>query len=243
MKKKHILTLVGVAFSLPLVQAGTVIINFTPNTQGGNQLNHAAEVASGTIFSTANIDGTSPISTGTGRGSLGGVTISEGGFTGVFNISLQIDAMTPTVTTTPVERGGVGALGVLAGGGLNGAQESLTISNLTFDFVSGDDVFQFDGFSGIFIGNVTPGETAQLNGGDPFSPAADGSNQILEDDPITSLGGLFSSVTLAGGTNVAGTAAGAITLEGINAEFSVIPEPSSVLLLGLSGLALLRRRR
>ena len=242
MKKTHILTLVGVAFSLPLAQAANVIINFTPNTQGTNQLNHDAEVASGTIFSTANTMGTSPISTGTGRGSLGGVTISEGGFTGVFNISLQVDAMTPTVTATPVQRGGVGALGVEAGSGI-GAEESLTISNLTFDFVSGDDVFQFDGFSGIFIGNVTAGETAQLNGGDPFSPAADGSNQILEGDPITSLGGLFSSVTLAGGTNVAGTAAGSITLEGINAEFSVIPEPSSVLLLGLGGLALLRRRR
>ena len=235
MKKKHILTLVGVAFSLPLVQAATVIINFTPNTQGGNQLNHAAEVASGTIFSTANTTGTSPISTGTGRGSLGDVTITEGGFTGVFNISLQIDAMTPTVTTTPVERGGVGALGVLAGGGISGPAESLTISNLTFDFVSGDDVFQFDGFSGIYIGNVSAGETAQLNG-TPFSPALDGSNQILADDPITSLGGLFSSVTLAGGTGV-------VTIEGIDAEFSVIPEPSSVLLLGLSGLALLRRRR
>ena len=235
MKKKHILTLVGVAFSLPLVQAGTVIINFTPNTQGGNQINHATEVASGTIFSTADIAGTSPISTGTGRGSLGDVTISEGGFTGVFNISLQVDAMTPTVTATPVQRGGVGALGVEAGSGI-GAAESLTISNLTFDFVSGDDVFQFDGFSGIYIGNVTAGETAQLNGGTPFEPALDGSNQIQSTDPITPLGGLFSSVTLAGDTGV-------VTIEGINAEFSVIPEPSSVLLLGLSGLALLRRRR
>ena len=243
MKKTHILTLVGVAFSLPLAQAATVIINFTPNTQGGNQLNHAAEVASGTIFSTADIAGTSAISTGTGRGSLGDVTISEGGFTGVFNISLQVDAMTPDVTATPVQRGGVGALGVEDGGGLNGAAQSLTISNLTFDFVSGDDVFQFDGFSGIYIGNVSAGETAQINGGTPFTPAADGSNQIQPTDPITPLGGLFSSVTLAGGLDVAGTAPGVITLEGIDAEFSVIPEPSSVLLLGLSGLALLRRRR
>ena len=243
MKKTHILTLVGVAFSVPLAQVATVIINYTPNTQGGNQLNHAAEVASGTIFSTADLAGTSAISTGTGRGALGSVTIADGGFTGIYNISLQVDAMTPDVVATPVQRGGVGALGVEGGGGINGATQSLTISNLTLDFVSGDNVFQFDGFSGIYIGNVSTGETAAINGGAPISPAADGSNQILTTDPVTSLGGLFSSVTLAGGLDVAGTAPGVITLEGIDAEFSVIPEPSSVLLLGLSGLALLRRRR
>ena len=163
--------------------------------------------------------------------------------TGTFTIAVTVttSATVNGITTTPdINRGGVGAPGV-GGGNLINPGETFTVSNPILTSVSGApaSAFQFDGFTGIFVGAVDAGEEAIVNGGTPFEPTLTGNSLLptnATEDPFTPFA-LSPTATL-------GSSVGGFSFNGVEAQFSaVVPEPSSVALLGLSGLVLLRRRR
>ena len=87
------------------------------------------------------------------------VTLTEGGFSGVYQISVDISAITESVA-----RGGSGTLGTTGGGSnLMTAGEALTFENVVLTFVSGDNAFRFDGFNGVRIGNLSGAEVATIS--------------------------------------------------------------------------------
>ena len=166
MFKTFTLAVLGVAAMMSQQVHGDMItVSFAPNAFPAGSPNEADDQPNGTVFS--NASGFAPISFGEGNAAAADfdpVELTADGFTGLFNVSLTLSSNN-TTAALPIQRGGVGAVGVFPGTLING-DESLTVSDFVLDFVSGDDVFQFDGFSGVFLGNNQgdTGRTAQVNG-------------------------------------------------------------------------------
>ena len=102
-------------------------------------------------------------------------------------------------------------------------------------------LFAFSGFSTVFFNNSENTESVTVNGTTTVTATAQAFGNTPLDNaniPIATFapGSEPTTVSIVG-------VVGGVSLGGLEAQFVVIPEPSSVLLLGLSGLALLRRRR
>ena len=175
---------------------------------------------------------------------VGAVTLTDGGFSGLYNISLDVES-TGSVASG-VGRGGSGTLS--PGGNLFLADEELTFDNVVLTKVSGDD-FVFDGFNGVIFGNANAnsGENGTANGttftiGAASVPGINTSGRGIA--PAGSFD-LASSAIVSGGI-IDGS--DGVSLNLLTAQFSAvnaanIPEPSSLAVLGLGSLTLLRRRR
>jgi hypothetical protein len=169
----------------------------------------------------------------------GTVTLSDGGYTGVYNLSVDIAAVGGVVY-----RGGTGTLGV--GDGLIGDAEELTFSNVVLTFVSGDDKFQFDGFTGIAVANLGTGETFTMT---------DGSTTLMNTvngDSNEGNGGFTTTLAWdeAGAPALANTVTVISTTGGnggsinvLDAQFVAIPEPATLGLVAAFGGGLLFVRR
>ena len=159
----------------------------------------------------------------------GTVTLMDMGFTGVYNISVDIASTGTAVPVPEVGRGGSGTLS--PGGDLFQADEELTVDNVILTFVSGDDVFQFDGFTGVVFGNIGGTEEGVANG---LSFDVDGGGRVLT--PVNTIP-LSDTVVLSGP---------GISINSVVASFSAVgvPEPSSlaILAMGAIGIAVRRRR-
>ena len=246
MKKKHILTLVGVAFSLPLAQAASLVLNLSSDvTFTGGQ--DEDEDGSGAGFTFSNTGDNAPVSFGFGRqgaADFGPFILTDGTTTQSFESLEFVLSSTTNQGGTAIQRGGVGAVGILGGGNntLIDPNENLTIGAVILGPTSDGSpaLFAFEGFSTVFFNNTTAGESVAVNGTTVIATAeATGADPLDNADVLTAdfaEGSEPTTVSIIG-------VSGGVSLGGVQAEFSVIPEPSSVLLLGLSGLALLRRRR
>ena len=254
--RRKLTFLTAMAFSICWLQsanAQSVVINFVPDATFNGSPNENTDFASGSTLTTAGGAGTNIISTGItvddsattfpnladGRGTfapftLSGTDASGNAVAGTFTVS--ITATDSTGAT--ILRGGVGAFGA-------GTGNFITIDDVTLTNVSGDDVFQFDGFTGAFFGSTEGTNDMGSIEGVTVTPVAAGNliggtgEEILFAD-VAGVDSLLTSVDLG---NVAGT----IALNGVTAQFSVVgaavPEPSSLAILGLGGIALISRRR
>ena len=157
-------------------QGQSVILNFQNNADFEGSLSHSAAVPNGTVFSSG-VAGTSPVSVGLGddlgnRNGVGRGTFAPFELTGVDPVTgaavsgFYTASFTFTTNTdltdeaSSIGRSGQGIVEVLPDPAGIGAGESLTASDLTLNFVSGDDVFQAAGFSGLFIGLLTAPKTS-----------------------------------------------------------------------------------
>jgi hypothetical protein len=213
------------------VQAAVVVgLDFVDTANSGA----VTSLGTGTVtLSTASTDNTLVMGTVVSAAQqLGAVTLTDGGFSGVYHLSVDI-ASTGT-GDTDVGRGGSGTLS--SGGNLLSAGEALTFSNVQLSYVSGDDVFQFDGFTGVRIGNLSGDEACTANeitivegnagegSGSSFTPTA-----------------AFNLASTAVITSTVGT--GGISINVVDAQFSAIPEPATLGLLSVFGGGLLFFRR
>ena len=246
MKKKHILTLVGVAFSLPLAQAASVVLNLSSDaTFPGSQ--DEDDDGSGAGFTFSNTGNNAPVSFGFDRGMMnadfGPFTLTDGTTTQTF-LSLEfVLSSTTNQGGTAIQRGGVGAVGILGGNPtLIDPNENLTIGAVILGPTSDGSpaLFAFEGFSTVFFNNTTAGESVEVNGTTVTATAAAAGSLPLDNANV--LIAMFAEGSEPTTLSINGVSGG-VSLGGVEANFVVIPEPSSVLLLGLSGLALLRRRR
>ena len=219
------LTTLALTFSSAQAQV-TVTLDFA--AENGAQLH---ELSDDVTFSTTD----SGTSTGIGT-VLDGitsnettVTLSDAGFTGVYQISVDVLNLGPDgVPGVGIERGGTGTLGTLTGNVLLDAGQTLTFDNVVLTHVSGDNVFQFDGFTGVFIGNLGNSEVATIQdgngntlvsiangetgegGGNLFGPTRTFDNDVV------------SKVIVYSGTGT--------TINVVDARFSLVPpEPQVVL--------------
>ena len=247
MKKKHILTLVGVAFSLPLAQAAMIVLNVSSDANFPGGLNEATD-GSGAGFTFSNTGaGNAPVSFGVGRqgaADFGPFTLMDGTTTQSFESLEFVLSSTTNQGGTAIQRGGVGAVGV-AGGTSNTLiepNENLTISAVILGPTSDGSpaLFAFEGFSTVFFNNTTANESVAVNGTTVIATGAAGGAAALNSEGV--LTATFAPGSEPTTLSINGVSGG-VSLGGVEANFVVIPEPSSVLLLGLSGLALLRRRR
>ena len=253
MKTTHMIAVMGAICSLPVAQAASVVISFAPNAFFPGGVNEANDVPNGSIFANSNagMNATIPssISFGTTNGpgatgaDFGPVTLTDVGSGTEQDFNIEITLSTNSTAAVAINRGGVGAVGVFGGSSptLIDPGEQLTLSTITLIPVSGPSLFQFDGFSSVFFGNTN------INAGDPTLNEQATANGDLFTATATAGGTAFSqelelsspstTLTLEGET-------GGVSLNGVTAEFSlVVPEPSSMSLLALGGLALVRRRR
>ena len=235
------LAIAAMAFAYGSAQAVTVVtLDFTTGGQG--------ELSTDETFTTTDT-GSNQLGSAQGGVDLapGNVTFTDAGFTGTYSISLDVENVGLNgVAAVGIERGGSGTLGTLTGDVLMDPDQSLVVDNLVLTFVSGDDVFQFDGFVGGFTGNQGNRQGVEVstyddalgnnlltvNTGDPGH--GPGANSTPSVGLPNNFNGISQTVVFEG----VGT-----TLNSVTGQFSAIPEPSSAALLGLTGLALLRRRR
>ena len=240
--KTFTLAVLGVAAMISQqVHGQTATISFAPNAFPPGSPNENVDQPNGTVFS--NIAGAVPISFGEGNGGAADfepLELTADGFSGLYNVSVTLSSNN-TTADDPIQRGGVGAVGVFGNGQntlING-DESLTVSDFVLDFVSGDDVFQFDGFSGVFLGNNQgdTGRTAQVNG-------------VLIANDLTGNGGTsftLAPIDLADSIEISGVTGNGLSLNGVQASFSVaaaaVPEPSSALILGFAAFGCICKRR
>ena len=241
------IAVMGAICSLPVAQAASVTISFAPNAFFAGGMNENTDVPNGSVFANSNSSMPTPsaISFGTtngGAADFGPVTLTDigSGMSQDFNIEITLSTNNFAGGNT-IQRGGVGAVGVEGDNDtLIDPGEQLTLSTITLIPVSGPSLFQFDGFSSVFFGNTnvdpddpTLNEQATANGelftADAAVGGTDFSQELVLSSPSTTL-------TLEGVT-------GGVSLNGVTAEFSLVPEPSSMSLLALGGLALVRRRR
>ena len=146
-------------------------LDFTENSA----TNVPVGTALGTTFDTVATSGSATYiqqvidDDGTATQTGGNVILSDGVFTGEYSISL--DAVTSDGSI--LQRNGSGTLGSAAG---QFNDVSVTFSNLQLTFISGDDVFEFAGFSGLAVGNqgAATNETFDINNG--FFTLASGDN-------------------------------------------------------------------
>lgn len=154
------------------------------------------------------------------------VTIDDGAFSGVYEISVTVENVAVNgATAVGIARGGSGTLGTAAGNSLTDADQTLVFDNVVLTFVSGDNVFRFDGFTGVRIGNLSGTEVATItdgNGTELISiadgdPGEGGGNDFGPTAPFA----LSSTVIYSG----VGT-----SLNVLDAQFSLLPpEPSPTL--------------
>ncbi len=220
-------------------QAQTVVINLVPNATFNGSPNENTDQPSGTSFTSAGGAGSAIISTGIDVVEDGGLANGRGTFTPFTLSGIDEDGVavsgtfTVAVTVTDgddavIGRGGVGAIG---------SATSLTFSDVVLTNVSGDDVFQFDGFSGVYLGSTDgTNDLATVNGGEAFAPVAAG-NSINSGNPAELVA--FAPVS----SLEIGFAGGSLAVNGVAANFSVVPEPASMALIGLGSLAMIGRRR
>ena len=244
LSKTFTLAVLGVAAMMSQqVHGQAATISFSPNAFPTGSPNEADDQANGTVFS--NIAGAVPISFGEGTAAAADfdpLELTADGFTGLFNVSVTLSSNN-TTAGSPIQRGGVGAVGVFGGAQtLIDGDESLTVSDFVLDFVSGDDVFQFDGFSGVFLGNNQGAldRTAQVNG-------------VLIPNLSTGSGGTsftLAPIDLADSIEISGVTGGGLSLNGVQASFSVVapeqpavPEPSSALILVFAAFGCICKRR
>lgn len=230
-----------ILLSIPAFSQGSLILNLSQDANFGG-LNEAADgLGSGFTFSNTGATN-APISFGTGRvgaADFGPFTLTDTatGITQTFD-SLSFVL---TSTSTDIMRGGVGAVGV-GNSTLINANQTLDISAITLGPTSDGSapLFEFDGFESVFFNNTTAGETINVNGTDAVATAT-ASGALLLDDPAVLVADL--SATLPQTVSLVGVSGG-VSLGGLEARFSLIPEPSSALLLFVLGIAVgLRRNR
>ena len=143
------------------------------------------------------------------------VVLTDGDLSGTYEISVDVTSISASIA-----RGGTGTLGTFSGTGNNllDAGESLTFDNVTLTFVSGNDAFRFEGFTGVRVGNLSGGETGAITdrAGNTLLSLADmdpgegGGNDFGPTAPFA----LTSSVVYSG----AGT-----SLNVLDAQFGLIP--------------------
>ena len=241
------------AFSQAAVTAETVVgLSFI---EVGSQFG-ASNLNATETFSTASTDdlrlNTIVDPFGGGAAQSGIITLTDGAFTGDYNISVNIAAGTGTT----IGRGGSGTISpvstvppVSAGGDLFQVGEQLTFSDVLLTKVSGDD-FVFDGFTGAIFGNANAdsGEAGTANGTtftitDVSVPGINTSGRGLA--PFGAIP-LASTIVASGNQGTTGLTDG-VSLNAVAAQFSAVgasvPEPSSLALLGLGSLTVLVRRR
>ena len=246
MKKTHILTLVGVAFSLPMAQAASLVLNLASDANFGGGLDVAADGSGGGFTFSNTGGGNAPVSFGFDRqddADFGPFTLTDGTTTQTFvSLTFQLSSTT-NQGGTAIQRGAVGAVGVLGNNlTLIDPNENLTISAVTLGPTTDGSaaLFAFEGYSAVFLNNTSAGESVTVND-TPFIATGEAGGGA----PLNSPGVL--TVTFAAGSEPTTVSingfSGGVSLGGVEAQFVLIPEPSSVLLLGLGGLALLRRRR
>ena len=247
MRKTHILTLVGVAFSLPLAQAASLVLNLSSDAVFLGSLPETDDGSGGGFtFSNAGEDN-APVSFGFGRGMMdadfGPFTLTDGTTTQTFeSLTFQLSSTT-NQGGTAIQRGGVGAVGILGNNAtLIDPGENLTISAVTLGPTSDGSpaLFAFEGFSTVFFNNTEDNESVAVNGTTVIATATAAGTTALDNGNV--LTATFAPGSEPTTLSINGVSGG-VSLGGVEANFVVIPEPSSVLLLGLSGLALLRRRR
>ena len=245
MKKKHILPLVGVAFSLPLAQAANLVLNLSSDANFGGLNENADGSGAGFTFSNTGA-GNAPVSFGFDRQGLadfGPFTLTDGTTTQSFESLEFVLSSTTNAGGTAIQRGGVGAVGVAgANNTLIDPDENLTIGAVILGPTSDGSpaLFAFEGFRTVFFNNTSAGESVTVNGTTVTATGAAGGGDPLDDAGV--LTATFAAGSEPTTLSINGVSGG-VSLGGVEANFVVIPEPSSVLLLGLSGLALLRRRR
>ena len=250
MKKTHILTLVGVAFSLPLAQAASLVLNLSSDAVFLGSLAEDADGSGGGFTFSNTGEDNAPVSFGFGRGMMdadfGPFTLTDGTTTQTFeSLTFQLSSTT-NQGGTAIQRGGVGAVGILGNNAtLIDPGENLTISAVTLGPTSDGSpaLFAFEGFSTVFLNNTAANESVTVNGTTvtvPATAAAIGGGVPLDDPGV--LTATFAPGSEPTTVSIDGVFGG-VSLGGVEAQFVLIPEPSSVLLLGLGGLALLRRRR
>ncbi len=239
----RVLFFVLLAATLSSAQS-SVIVSFSPNAFFPGGPNEADDVMNGAIFGNAT---GSPVSFGTTNGAdadfdsivLTGVSPDSGMMVmQEFDVTLALTSNN-TEAELAIQRGGVGATGVFgATPTLVDPGEQLTIGPITLiPTGGGTSMFQFDGYDTVFVGNTSEGEMADLNGVNFTAVAPNQGGTSFANAVSIPLANtvVFSGVEGGGGTS----------LNGLQASFSVVPEPNSmaILGLGLGGLAFLRRRR
>ncbi len=226
------LLVVGMVVALAgTAQAAAVVTLDFAATNGSGPV---ANLGSSVTLSTTDSGSTTGIGTVQGgvTSNATTVTLVDGVYTGVYEIA--VDVSDTGTGAAGVGRGGTGTLS--PGGDLFGSGEELTIDNLVLTYVSGDDVFQFDGFIGVLFGNAAGAEVGTANGVDFDSGSSGG---------WVGNGNLFAptgAIPLASSVVISGNG---MSFNVVDAQFSAVavPEPSSAALLGLGGLALILRRR
>jgi len=169
MKKTHILALVGVAFSLPLAQAASVVLNLSSDANFGGLNENADGSGAGFTFSNTGA-GNAPVSFGFDRGGdadFGPFTLTDGTTTQSFDSLEFVLSSTTNAAFNAIQRGGVGAVGVLGTGNtLIDPSENLTIGAVTLGPTSDGSpaLFAFKGFSTVFFNNTAAGESVTVNG-------------------------------------------------------------------------------
>ena len=175
------------------------------------------------------------------------VTLSDGGFTGVYSLSTNIIT---NGGSDFVSRGLTGALGTetdgLIGPPTPFGVSSVGIENVELTFESGDDVFLFDGYTGVLFGNADAGEVGTVGTGPnaiDFSFDAGDDGIIASADAFAPIGDLLTQPTFVAAFGE-GLSVNAVRAQFVlNPDVVTVPEPSSIALIGLSSLIVFRRRR
>ena len=175
------------------------------------------------------------------------VTLSDGGFTGVYSLSTNIIT---NGGSDFVSRGPTGALGTETNGLIGPSTpfgvSSVGIEDVELTFESGDDVFLFDGYTGVLFGNANAGEVGTVGTGAnaiDFSFDDGDLGIVASDDAFGPIGNLPNQPTFISAFGE-GLSVNAVRAQFVlNPDVVTVPEPSSIALIGLGSLIVFGRRR